>query len=141
MKGLACETTCEAHPFQRGGGGGGGGGGHSHRCRVQSCDWGQDAVKQSRHFLGVGQTVKQCAGGTICGTTGDQEACPIFCACAVVDGQGSIRRGQAVKVAFRRSKILNLVVALDTAPMGVTPPLAFQTSMIKLTPDNRCQRY
>ena len=25
MKGLACETTCEAHPFQGGGGGGGGG--------------------------------------------------------------------------------------------------------------------
>ena len=37
-------------------------GGHSHRRRVQSCDRGQDAVKQSRHFLGVGQTVKQCAG-------------------------------------------------------------------------------
>ena len=34
-------------------------GGHSHRRRVQSCDRGQDAVKRSRHFLGVGQTVKQ----------------------------------------------------------------------------------
>ena len=32
-------------------------GGHSHRHCVQSCNWGQDAVKQSRHFLvlGVGQ--------------------------------------------------------------------------------------
>ena len=35
------------------GGGGGGGGGHSRRCRVQSCDRGQDAVKWSRHSSGV----------------------------------------------------------------------------------------
>ena len=37
----------------------GGRGGHSHRFCVQSD---QDAVKQSRHFLRVGQMVKQCSG-------------------------------------------------------------------------------
>ena len=37
-------------------------GDHSHRRRVQSCDRGQNAVKRSRHFLGVGQTVKRCSG-------------------------------------------------------------------------------
>ena len=36
--------------------------------------------------------------------------------------RAKIRRGQAVKVIFRRSKILTPVAALDTAPMGVTPP-------------------
>ena len=38
---------------------GGGGGAHSHRHCVQSCDCnqGQDAVKWSRHVLGVGQAV------------------------------------------------------------------------------------
>ena len=37
-------------------------GGRSHRRHVQSCDRGQDAVKRSRHFLGVGQMVKHCVG-------------------------------------------------------------------------------
>jgi hypothetical protein len=32
-------------------------GGHSHRFCVQSCDRGQDAVKRSRYFLGIGQAV------------------------------------------------------------------------------------
>ena len=36
-------------------------GGHSHRHCVQSCDRGQNAVKRSRHFLGIGQTVKRCS--------------------------------------------------------------------------------
>ena len=36
--------------------------------------------------------------------------------------RAKIRRGQAVKAIFRRSKILTPVAALDTAPMGVTPP-------------------
>ena len=49
-----------------------------------------------------------------------------FAHAQLIDGpQGSrakIRRGQAVKVVFRRSKILTPVAALDTAPMGVTPP-------------------
>ena len=36
--------------------------------------------------------------------------------------RAKIRRGQAVKVIFRRSKILTPVATLDTAPMGVTPP-------------------
>ena len=31
-------------------------GDHSHRYRVQSCDQGQNAVKQSRHFMVIGQT-------------------------------------------------------------------------------------
>ena len=35
--------------------------------------------------------------------------------------RAKIRRGQAVKAIFRRSKILTPVAALDTAPMGVTP--------------------
>ncbi|MCG8621097.1 MAG: hypothetical protein MJE68_03710, partial [Proteobacteria bacterium] len=36
--------------------------------------------------------------------------------------RAKIRRGQAVKAIYRRSKILTPVAALDTAPMGVTPP-------------------
>ena len=36
-----------------------------------------------------------------------------------------IRRGQAVKAIFRRSKILTPVAALYTAPMGVTPPCVY----------------
>ena len=38
------------------------GGGHSHRCCIQSCDRGKNAVKRSRHFLGIGQMVKRCSG-------------------------------------------------------------------------------
>ena len=48
-----------------------------------------------------------------------------FAHAQLIDGQGSrakIRRGQAVKADLRRSKILTPVAALDTAPMGVTPP-------------------
>ena len=48
-----------------------------------------------------------------------------FAHAQLIDGQGSrakIRRGQAVKAVFRRSKILTPVAALDTAPMGVTSP-------------------
>ena len=37
--------------------------------------------------------------------------------------RGQIGSGQAVKEHFRRSKILTPVVAVDTAPMRVTPPL------------------
>ena len=70
-----------------GGGGGGGGdlsrGGHSHRRRVQSCDRGQDAVKRSRHFLGVGQTVKQCSGALSTALLPIKRRGRSFCACAV----------------------------------------------------------
>ena len=48
-----------------------------------------------------------------------------FAHAQLIDGQGSrakIRRGQVVKVVFQRSKILTPVAALDTVPMGVTPP-------------------
>ena len=48
-----------------------------------------------------------------------------FAHAQLIDGQWSrakIRRGQAVKAVFRRSKILTPVAALDTAPMGVTSP-------------------
>ena len=61
MKGLARETTCEAHPFQ----GGGGGGVTPIGAVSRAATGGQDAVKWSRHFLGVGQTVKQCAGALL----------------------------------------------------------------------------
>ncbi len=100
-------------------------GGHSHRRRVQSCDRGQDAVKWSRHFLGVGQTVKQCAGHYLRHYWRSRGVADPFAHAQLIDGQGSrakIRRGQAVKAVFRRSKILTPVAALDTAPMGVTPP-------------------
>ena len=100
-------------------------GGHSHRRRVQSCDRGQDAVKRSRHFLGVGQTVKQCAGHYLRHYRRLRGMADPFAHVQLIDGQGSrakIRRGQAVKAVFRRSKILTPVAALDTAPMGVTPP-------------------
>ena len=100
-------------------------GGHSHRRRVQSCDRGQDAVKRSRHFLGVGQTVKQCSGALSTALLPIKRRGDPFAHAQLIDGQGSrakIRRGQAVKAVFRRSKILTPVAALDTAPMGVTPP-------------------
>ena len=58
-------------------------GGHSHRRRVQSCDRGQDAVKRSRHFLGVGQTVKQCAGALSTALLVIKRRGRSFCACAV----------------------------------------------------------
>ena len=110
--------------------------GHSHRRRVQSCDRGQDVVKRSRHFLGVGQMVKQCAGAL--SSLGYQGLVPqtistgllaikrrgrSFCACAINRwSRAKIRRGQAVKAVFQRSKILTPVAALDTAPMGSDPP-------------------
>ena len=50
-----------------------------------------------------------------------------FAHAQLIYGQGSrakIWRGQVVKAVFRRSKILTPVAALDTAPMGVTPPCA-----------------
>ena len=100
-------------------------GGHSHRRRVQSCDRGQDAVKRSRHFLGVGQTVKQCARHYLRHYWQSRGVADPFAHVQLIDGQGSrakIRRGQAVKAIFRLSKILTPVAALDTAPMGVTPP-------------------
>ena len=100
-------------------------GGHSHRRRVQSCDRGQDAVKRSRHFLGVGQTVKQCSGALSTALLPIKRRGRSFAHAQLIDGQGSrakIRRGQAVKGVFRRSKILTPVAALDTAPMGVIPP-------------------
>ena len=53
-----------------------------------------------------------------------------FAHAQLIDGQGSrakIQRGQAVKVVFRRSKILTPVAALDTAPIGVTPPCSYST--------------
>ena len=58
-------------------------GGHSHRRRVQSCDRGQDAVKRSRHFLGVGQTVKQCSGALSTALLPIKRRDRSFCACAV----------------------------------------------------------
>ena len=58
-------------------------GGHSHRRRVQSCDRGQDAVKRSRHFLGVGQTVKQCSGALSTALPPIKRRGRSFCACAV----------------------------------------------------------
>ena len=111
-------------------------GGHSHRRRVRSCDRGQDAVKRSRHFLGVGQTVKQCAGHYLKHYRRSRGVADHFAHAQLIDGQESrakIRRGQAVKAVFRRSKILTPVAALDTAPMGVTPPLIlkpFQTHFV-----------
>ena len=54
-----------------------------------------------------------------------QEAWPRFVHAQLVNCQwvkDKICRGQAVKAIFRRSKILTVVAALDTAPMGVTPP-------------------
>ena len=48
--------------------------------RVHRCDRGQDAVKRSWRFLGVGQTVKRCVSSS---TAGDQEAWQSFCACAL----------------------------------------------------------
>ena len=63
--------------------GGGGGGGHSHRRRVQSCDRGQDPVKRSRHFLGVGQTVKQRAGALSMALLAIKRRDRSVCACAV----------------------------------------------------------
>ena len=63
--------------------------------------------------------------GTIYSTTGrSRGVVDPFAHAQLIDGQGSrakIRRGQAVKVIFRWSKILTPVAALDTAPMGVTP--------------------
>jgi hypothetical protein len=58
-------------------------GGYSHRRCVQSRDRGQDAVKRSRHFLGIGQTVKRCFWALSPALLGGQEAGPRFCACAV----------------------------------------------------------
>ena len=58
-------------------------GGHSHRRRVQSCNRGQDAVKRSRHFLGVGQTVKQCAGALSTALLAIKRRGRSFCACAI----------------------------------------------------------
>ena len=55
----------------------------------------QGANKWSRHFLGVSQTVKECTGGTIYSTTGDQEVW--LSLCAWINSQGSIMNGQAVK--------------------------------------------
>ena len=60
-----------------------------------------------------------------------------FAHAQLIDGQGSrakIRRGQAVKVVFRWSKILTPVAALDTAPMGVTPPCLLPANTSISTP-------
>ncbi len=95
-------------------------GGHSHRRRVQTCDRGQDAVKRSRHFLGVGQMVKQCAGHYLRHHWQSRGVADPFAHAHLIDGQGSReknRRGEVVKAVFRRSKILTPVAALDTAPM------------------------
>ena len=76
---------------------------------------------QSRHFLGIGQMVKQCARAlTIYSTTGNQEAWPSFCTCTLNQWsrvKGKIQHGEVVKVIFRRSKILIPVTALDMAPV------------------------
>ena len=48
---------------------------------------------------------------------------------SIVNGsRGKIRRGQVVKAIFGWSKILTAVVAVDTAPMGVTPPWKGETT-------------
>ena len=46
--------------------------------------------------------------------------------------KGKIWCGQAVKAIFRRSKILTPVAALDTAPMGMTPP-CLDTALLSRT--------
>ena len=67
-------------------------GGHSHRRRVQSCDRGQDAVKRSRHFLGVGQTVKQCAGHYL--RIASNQALPLR---AQLFKRGKIKEGESLE--------------------------------------------
>ena len=79
-----------------------------------------------------GQTVKALSGGrsngqAVCWGTiwRSRGVADPFAHAQLIDGQGSrakIRRGQAVKAIFQRSKILTLVAALDTAPMRVIPP-------------------
>ena len=64
-----------------------------------------------------------------------------FAHAQLIDGQGSrakIRRGQAVKAVFQRSKILTPVAALDTAPMGVTPPPPLDKLRIQFAPPYLC---
>ena len=68
--------------------------------------------------------VKQCAGHYLRHYWRSRGVTDPFVHAQLINGQGSrakIRRGQAVKAVFRRSKILTPVAALDTAPMGVTP--------------------
>ena len=107
-------------------------GGHSHRRRVRSCDRGQDAVKRSRHFLGVGHMVKRSSsvlGHYLRHYWRSRGVADPFAHVQLIDGQGSrakIQRGQAVKAVFRWSKILTPVAALDTAPMGVTTPCTYE---------------
>ena len=64
-------------------------GSHSHRRRVQSCDRGLDAVKRSRHFLGVGQTVKQFAGHYQRHYWRSRGVADPFAHAQLIDGQGS----------------------------------------------------
>ena len=46
-----------------------------------------------------------------------------MCTWSLINGsRAKIHRGQAVKAIFRQSKILTTVAALDTVPMGVSPP-------------------
>lgn len=64
-------------------------------------------------------------------TNGDQEAWLSLCACEVgcwstCRSRAKIRWSQVVKAILKRSKILTTVTALDTAPMGVPPPLALR---------------
>ena len=72
-------------------------GGHSHRRRVQNCDRGQDAVKWSRYFLGVGQTVKQCAGHYLRHYWRSRGVADPFAHAQLIDGQGSRAKSGVVK--------------------------------------------
>ena len=72
-------------------------GGHSHRRRIQSCDRGQDAVKRSRHFLGVGQTVKQCAGHYLRHYWRSRGVADPFAHAQLIDGQGQEQKSGVVK--------------------------------------------
>ena len=101
-------------------------GGHSHRHCVQSCDHSQDAVKGSRHFLRVGQTVKWCSGADI-QHCGDKDTWLSLCACIV--NRWSMGLGQKLVLIKRSRPFLDghkswpwsQLLTLHLY-MGVTPP-------------------
>ena len=100
-----------------------GGGGHSRMRCVQSCDRGQDAIKQSSDVLG--HYLQHCWRSRGVGE------CLCMRSWSLVNrSRAKIRCGQAVKAInfFNSQKILTAVAALDTAPMGVPPPLLIYTS-------------
>ena len=94
--------------------------GHSHRRRVVTVVKMQS--KGQGTFLG---SVKRSSDvlGPMSSTAGNQKAWSSLCTCAVNRwSRAKTGRGQVVKAIYGRSKSLTVVAALDTAPMGVTPP-------------------